>query len=32
MTTKKANGEGSIYKDSKGRWCSVLTIGRNEEG
>lgn len=32
MATKKSNGEGSIYKDSKGRWCSVLTIGRNEEG
>ena len=32
MVSKKSNGEGSIYKDSKGRWCSVLTIGRNEEG
>lgn len=32
MAIKKSNGEGSIYKDSKGRWCSVLTIGRNEEG
>ena len=32
MAIKKANGEGSIYKDSKGRWCSVLTIGRDKEG
>lgn len=32
MATKKSNREGSIYKDSKGHWCSVLTIGRNEEG
>lgn len=31
MVTKKNNEEGSIYKDSKGRWCSVLTIDRNEE-
>lgn len=32
MVLKKANGEGSIYKDSRGHWCSVLTIGRYEDG
>ncbi len=27
MAKRRANGEGSIYKDKKGRWRSALTVG-----
>lgn len=32
MAKRRGNGEGSIYRDSKGRWVAVLTVGHNENG
>jgi len=32
MAGKKGNGEGSIFKRSDGKWCGVVTNGRDNEG
>ncbi|MFW0772475.1 tyrosine-type recombinase/integrase [Paenarthrobacter nitroguajacolicus] len=32
MAEKKANGDGSIYRQKDGMWAGALTLGWNEEG
>ena len=32
MSRKRANGEGSIFQRSDGRWCATFSLGYNAEG
>ena len=32
MAIRRGNGEGSIYKNTKGQWCASLTVGYNQDG
>ena len=32
MAKRRGNGEGSIYRKPDGNWCSVLTVGYDENG
>ena len=32
MASKRGNGEGSIFKRNDGKWCGVVTNGRDNEG
>ena len=31
-TSKRANNEGSVYKNKRGLWIAQATIGYNENG
>jgi Site-specific recombinase XerD len=32
MPSRRGNGEGSIFKRNDGKWCGVVTNGRDKEG
>jgi len=32
QTARRGRGEGSIFQRGDGRWCAIITVGRNERG